>query len=96
MNQFRRRPAIVTAEQWGPDKEIEGVKLTAPERGSLTSRAILRTQFGTFFVHDGDWIVTDGFGNKWVVEFGRFPELYQPYRESEGSDPGDDPDCVGA
>jgi hypothetical protein len=93
---YERRRGTVTAEQWGPDKQVEGVKQTAPERGTLTPRAILRTQHGTFFVQDGDWIVTDGFGNKWVVEFGRFPELYQPYREPEGNDPGDDPDYVGA
>ena len=93
---YKRRPGIVTAEQWGPEKQIEGVKRTAPERGSLTARGIFGNQYGSFFVHVGDWIVRDEFGNVWCVEFGRFKELYAPYEESTGSDPGDDPDYVGA
>jgi hypothetical protein len=95
MPKFDRRLATVEAVQWSPANPIEGVKLTAPERGSLTARGILKTPLGTFFVQHGDWVVTDGFGNRWVVEFGRFKELYAPHVESTGSDPGDDPDYAG-
>lgn len=86
MAKFKRRAAVVEAVQWLANRGLECVKVTAPERGDITPRGILRTQFGTFIVRDGDWIVSDETGNRWVVEFGRFAELYEPATEQTVSE----------
>jgi len=74
---YRRKAGVVDAVQWRPGVEIPGVKETAPERGSITPRAILRVPHGTFFILDGDWVLTGEGGRRWVVEYGAFPSLYE-------------------
>lgn len=96
MRKYQRRPAVVEAVQWKEGVEIEGVKRTAPERGSIIPRAILRVPHGTFLVNQGDYIVTGPGGRRWVVESGVFHALYAPYHEPTPHELGeDDPDIHG-
>jgi hypothetical protein len=56
---YRKKPVVVEAVQWFHDRPHPAVKLTAPDRGSLTPRGIVQTAGGKAIVEDGDWLITE-------------------------------------
>lgn len=60
---FRKKPIIVDAVQLGEDLAHPAVKITAPERGSVEPRGIVRTKHGQVFVNPGDWLIAESDGS---------------------------------
>lgn len=56
---FRKKPITVEAVRWSPDEPHPAVKTTAPERGSLEPRGLVKTAGGDAIVYSGDWIITE-------------------------------------
>ncbi len=59
MPKFRKKPVVVEAIRWSPDEPHPAVSLTAPERGSLELRGLVKTAGGNAIVYSGDWIITE-------------------------------------
>ncbi len=61
MAKYRKRPLVIDAEQWQPDKVIPGVELEpGSNRGRITT-AMGRTEF----VEPGDYVVREADGVHW-------------------------------
>lgn len=91
---FRKRPLIVTADQWFPGTVIPGVEFPAPaadlaklaamgERSDPDRTALIRTLEGPFVVWPGDWILTGVKGEKWPVKPDIFALSYTPVSQGE-------------
>jgi hypothetical protein len=87
MAKYRKKPVIIEAEQWFPDKEISGVIfLPAQEVSSRTGgiaftmpkRAVIDTLEGVLFVSPGDWIITGIQGEKYPCKPDIFQATYEP------------------
>lgn len=74
---FRKRPIIITAEQWFPGKEVNGVYIT-PEGG-----AYVFTLEGEMLVSPGDWIITGSKGEIYPCKPDTFEATYVPVIEKE-------------
>lgn len=59
MATYRKKPIIVEAVQLGDDLAHPAVRVTAPERGSVEPRGIVRTKHGQVFVNPGDWLIAE-------------------------------------
>lgn len=63
MPKFRKKPIVVEAFQWFPDNPHPAVKITAPERGSLEPRGLVKTAGGNALVYPGDWVIEESDGS---------------------------------
>jgi len=93
---FRKKPVVIEAEQWFPDKPVEGVSLLSEMSSvpmikhgaiaNLTSEVLsvfgyIETLEGGHLVTPGDWIVTGVQGEKYPVKPGIFSATYDAYDE---------------
>jgi hypothetical protein len=91
---YIKKPVTVTAEQWFPDKPVEGVSFARhkivpglPEGATFSSETgVVETIFGPSIVSPGDWVVTEG-RNIRVIPADKFAEQFEeaPVTESTGS-----------
>ena len=76
----------VEAEQFLPVKNQipQGVMSDGPRSPKTDPRAayIVRTEDGTTYMRDGDYVVTKEDGNRYVVERTEFEKTYTPVKES--------------
>jgi len=88
MAKYRKKPVVVDAEQWFPDKPVEGViPLTeAPmvnpvliaETGYRPEQlGYIRTLEGGHIVSPGDWIITGVKGEKYPCKPDIFEATYE-------------------
>jgi len=68
---FRKKPIIIEAEQWFPDKQMVCV-IIEPSR-----MPYIRTLEGDMDVRFGDWIVTGINGEKYPVKPDIFDKTYK-------------------
>jgi hypothetical protein len=99
MPKYRKKPIVIEAEQWFPDKNIEGVE---EEYGSYyfgagewrtykTGRHIINTLEGAHVVSPGDYIITGIAGEKYPCKEDIFKQTYEPYIEPHRYSPVDIP-----
>lgn len=69
---YRKKPLVIEAEQWFPDKEVEGVD---PDLNN-SRRGIIETLEGPHVVIPGDWIITGIAGEKYPCKPDIFAETY--------------------
>lgn len=71
---------MIQAEQWFPDKPVEGV--VQPKPSSMTQFApYIRTLEGDHLVSSGDWIITGIVGEKYCCKNHIFKDIYVPTDE---------------
>lgn len=96
MPRFRKKPIVVTAEQWSPETPVEGVEFPVPaedlaklaaigERSDPAKTGLIRTLEGPFVVWPGDWIVTGVEGERWPIKPSIFEKSYEPVGEDEAA-----------
>lgn len=68
---YRKKPIVVSAEQFFYPKQIDGVKYT--NEGA----AFIQTLEGRMWVQDGDWIITGIKGEKYPCKADVFEETYE-------------------
>jgi hypothetical protein len=91
MPRFRKRPVIISAEQWFPGKDVEGVEMHQPPAvgwladgcggGSVADQdpyPAVVTLEGLMRVSDGDWIITGVKGEKYPCKDEIFRATYEP------------------
>lgn len=71
---FRKKTIVIEAEQWFPEKEIEGIKVRSPTCNPFGE---IETLEGTMFVSVGDWIITDINGEKYPCKPDIFEKTYE-------------------
>ena len=76
---FRKKPIIIDAEQWFPEKEIEGViNQTSYVNGVIPVHyGIVSTLEGDMRVSFGDWIITGINGEKYPCKPDIFEKTYE-------------------
>lgn len=86
MPQFRKRPVVVTAEQFLPHKDQIPAGVVSdgmgdprihPERYSW----VIETLEGTMHVSNGDWVITGVNGEKYPCKPDIFEKTYEPVEE---------------
>lgn len=91
MAKFRKRPIVIEAEQWYPDRSIMtgydrfGVEYTVCDQS-------IQTLEGPMRVSPGDWIITGIAGEKYPCKPDIFAATYDPVQEivyERGYGPGD-------
>ena len=85
MSRFRKKPVVIEAEQWFPDKEIEGVTQFTISPGIAAAggckpgtRAMIDTLEGPMTVSPGDWVITGVEGEKYPCKPHIFAKTYEP------------------
>jgi len=88
MPKFRKKPVVVEAEQWFPEKSMDGVfvvqKVYHDDDGNLMDSeivGIIHTLEGPRFVSPGDWIITGVKGEKYPCKPDIFEQTYEPVEE---------------
>lgn len=77
MPNFRKKPVTISAEQWFPDKPVEGV--IQPRPGSTTQfYPYIKTLEGDHQVSIGDWIIVGVKGEKYPCKDEIFRLTYEP------------------
>lgn len=71
---FRKRPIVIEAEQWFPDKPVNGVERYLDGNKEY---GIIETLEGGFIVKPGDWIITGVKGEKYSCKPDIFEETYE-------------------
>ncbi len=87
MPRFRKRPVVVTAEQWFPDREVDGVCIGDDPQRACWVRPIdfapnasyphVHTLEGPLRVSPGDWIITGVKGEKYPCKPDVFEATYE-------------------
>lgn len=70
MKKYRKKPVVIEAEQWFPNKEIKGVRV-------LGSIARIETPEGDLEVSSGDYVITDTEGEKYPCKPDIFEKTYE-------------------
>ena len=82
MAKYRKKPVIIEAEQWFPDKGIEGVMLSAvlgtAEDNPSGQYGQIETLEGLMACEPGDYIITDVNGRKYPCRSDIFEAMYEP------------------
>jgi len=90
MAKFRKKPVVIEAEQWFPDKKVEGVVQYQPPDAVLGGRGYGEQRFpqepypavvtleGPMRVSPGDWIITGVKGEKYPCKPDIFAATYEP------------------
>lgn len=75
---FRKKPIIIEAEQWFPEKEIEGVQTHIEDvLGTKVLVASIVTLEGIMRVKNGDWVITGIKGEKYPCRDDIFRKTYE-------------------
>lgn len=83
MPNFRKKPVMISAEQWFPDKPVEGV--VQPRPHSMTQfYPYIKTLEGDHQVSPGDWIIVGIVGEKYPCKDHIFKDTYVPV-DDEGA-----------
>jgi hypothetical protein len=88
MAKYRKKPVVIEAEQWFPDRRVDGV-VSAPlidGKGGLCGCVLLgglteahvHTLEGPLLVSPGDWIITGVKGEKYLCKPDIFAATYEP------------------
>lgn len=78
MAKYRKKPIVVEAEQWFPDKPVEGVIFPAFQQDkSLANCGGIITLEGKHIVSPGDWIITGVKKEKYPCKPDIFAETYE-------------------
>lgn len=75
---FRKKPLVIEAEQWFPEKKISGVE-ECPYQPGLFS---IETLEGKLYVSEGDWIITGVEGERYPCKDSIFQKTYEEVKES--------------
>lgn len=82
---FRKKPVVITAEQWFPGVEIGGVVMKAPVIGGkghghieCPPQPYVETLEGDMAVSPGDWIITGVKGERYPCKPDIFDATYEP------------------
>ena len=75
MSRFRKKPIVVEAEQWFPERQVAGVVESAGEFGYIM------TLEGGHYVSPGDWVITGIAGEKYPCKPHIFEATYEPVGE---------------
>jgi hypothetical protein len=79
---FRKRPIVIDAEQWFPDKAVDGVIIGPYVSGDeQLYEAKCPTLEGIFGVTAGDWIITGVLGEKYPCKPDIFDMTYEAVEE---------------
>lgn len=90
MPKFRKKPVIIEAEQWYPDKKVESVIFPLPPKArpfcpikakKLSNMGFIDTLEGGHFVSPGDWIITGVRGEKYPCKPDIFEKTYEKVEE---------------
>lgn len=88
MPKFRKRPVVITAEQWWPGLDVPGVVMRTPVIGGRGHGRIegqpqpaVETLEGVMWVSPGDWIVTGVKGEQYPVKPDIFEATYEPVED---------------
>ena len=83
MAKYKKKPVVIEAEQWFPNKSIEGIIYPMPNDGSvigfnlLVDCAAIETLEGWHIVSPGDWIITGIKGEKYPCKPDIFEMTYE-------------------
>ena len=75
MPYFRKKPIVIEAVQWFPNKKIEGVATGAKW---AKDRGCINTLEGPMIVCPGDWIITGIAGEVYPCKPDIFSQTYEP------------------
>lgn len=76
---YRKKPIIVEAEQWFPDKKLDSVIIDPPTRPYVISIHGQAT-----FISPGDWIITEPDGeHHYPCKPDIFEATYEPVKEDK-------------
>lgn len=84
---FRKKPIIVEAEQWFPEKEIEGIINHIVYQNGIIPvyYGTIKTLEGDMRVEFGDWIITGVNGEKYPCKPDIFQKTYDLVEEKDES-----------
>jgi hypothetical protein len=80
---FRKKPIIVDAVQWFPNKKVAGVKMINQSLSIIINKKInnkipvIKTLEGNHLVSAGDWIITGVNGEKYPCKPDIFKKTYE-------------------
>lgn len=79
MPRFRKKPIVIEAEQWFPEKEVEGVTTFDVQNkdGSMTKGGIIFSPWGDVEISPGDWVITGVNGEKYPCKPDIFEKTYE-------------------
>lgn len=78
MTKFRKKPIVIEAEQWFPDKEVEGVFTKLKNLDiDMEVNPYIDTPEGRMLVSAGDWIITGVNGEKYPCKPDIFDKTYE-------------------
>lgn len=79
MPKFRKKPVIISAEQWWPGKEVAGVQYPAPDQPSslIGAYGLIQTLEGGMYATPGDWIITGVKGEVYACKPDIFEATYE-------------------
>ena len=78
MTEYRKKPIIINAEQWFPDKPVEGVVFPAFQQDKqFANCGGINTLEGKHIVSPGDWIITGIKGEKYPCKPDIFEATYE-------------------
>ncbi len=89
MAKYRKKPVVIEAEQWFPDKTVDGVKGPFISKSYLNDEPVtaeyglIQTLEGTFVCSPGDWIITGVKGEKYPCKPDIFSVTYELVSEEE-------------
>lgn len=81
MPRYRKKPIVIEAEQWFPDRPIEGVEYPTSKVHHWEPRGWIETLEGGHIVSPGDYIITGAKGEKYPCKPDIFEETYEKVEE---------------
>lgn len=75
MEKYRKKPVVIEAEQWFPEKNIEGV-ITSHSHTPVSP--YIETLEGKMYVSEGDWIIKGVEGEIYPCKDSIFKKTYEP------------------
>jgi len=81
---FRKKPIIIEAEQWFPEKKIDGViTSTSCYETKYDCHPVIYTKEGMMNVSPGDWIITGVEGERYCCKDSIFKKTYERVNQEE-------------
>ena len=82
MPKFRKKPVVIEAQQWFPEKDIAGVITRVKPRPDMDEPfGYIDTLEGRMTVTSGDWIITGVKGEKYPCKPDIFKATYEPVED---------------
>lgn len=79
MAKYVKKPVVVDADRWRPGAELPGVKTQEWAPGAGHHSYVVTAHGDTVFLEDGDWVVTDEFGDRSAYSHDAFVREFVPY-----------------